>query len=541
MGTLWFGGSIYTMVSEGETVEAVYTSNGKVIETGRLSDLRSRYITEITHEYDLCGGMMIPGLVDSHMHLIGHGESLLRLDLTTTRSREELLEAIQQRAESSLEGQWIIGEGWDENNWLKADIPTSAELSAVSPNNPVMLKRTCRHAILVNEEALRLAGIDNNTPSPQGGVIEKDMNGTVTGYLKDQAQEIVYGILPKVDDLYLENALQTGIKSAWKLGLTGAHTEDLSYYGDFKTTYATFEKVINQYNMPFRAHLLVHHTVIDEWKEAGHDKPKDNPFIQFGAMKIFADGALGGRTALLSHPYADDPSTNGVAIHSKDELHALVQKARSFNLPIAVHTIGDLAFEQVLEAIEKYPTPDGTRDRFIHAQILRKELVERCKDLSVIFDIQPRFVASDFPWVLERVGTEHYDYLYAWKTLLRDGIALAGGSDAPIEPLSPLLGIHAAVTRTKPGDPTHQVFIPEECLSMYEAVSLFTKGSAYAENSESTFGMIEKGMRADFTVLHKDLFKASHDEILDTKVVMTVIDEKPVFLNEETPIICNSL
>lgn len=541
MGTLWYGGPIYTMRNQGETVEAVYTMGGKIIDTGDLQTLRNQYLKDISHEYDLCGSMMIPGLVDSHMHLIGHGESLLRLDLTRLKSKQELLKAVRQRAESSIKGQWIIGEGWDENNWESTEIPTYKELSEASPNNPVMLKRTCRHAIIVNQEALELANITNETVAPPGGVIEKDQFGRITGYIKDQAQEMIYEIIPMVDEQYLENAMQTAIKSAWRLGLTGGHTEDLSYYGDFNKTYATFEKVINEGNMPFRAHLLIHHTVIEDWKEAGYDQSHNNPYLQFGAMKIFADGALGGRTALLSHPYADDPTTSGVAIHSKTELNELVKKARSYQLPIAVHTIGDLAFEYVLEAIENNPTPAGMRDRFIHAQILRKELVERCKELSVIFDIQPRFVASDFPWVLDRVGDKHYDYLYAWKSLLQDEIPLAGGSDAPIEPLDPLLGIHAAVTRTRLDDPSRHVYNPKECLSVFEAISLFTKGAAFAENKEEEYGTIEIGKRADFTVFDQDLFNIPSHQIPTSQVVITVINEKPVYLNEAVPIICNSL
>ncbi|MET3697268.1 hypothetical protein SAMN05877753_105170 [Bacillus oleivorans] len=536
MGTLWYGGSIYTLRNEGETVEAVFTKNGKIADIGRLADLKNNYRAEIEKEFDLQGSMMVPGLVDSHMHLIGYGESLLRLDLTTLRSKQELLDQVRMRAETARKGEWIVGEGWDENNWERIEIPTAQELSEVAPSNPVLLKRTCRHAIIVNHEALKLANIDNQTPNPPGGIIERNENGEITGYLKDQAQELVYKVQPKVDGTYLENALTTAIQSAWRLGLTGGHTEDLSYYGDFLTTYASFENVILKNHMPFRAHLLIHHTVIDEWKQNRFDQPRENPFIQFGAMKIFADGALGGRTALLSQPYADESTTNGVAIHSKEELLQLVQKARSYQLPVAVHAIGDLAFEYVIEAIEKSPTPAGRRDRLIHAQILRKELVERSKKLTVIFDIQPRFVASDFPWVLERVGDKNYDYLYAWKSLLQDGIALAGGSDAPIEPIDPLLGIHAAVTRTKPDDANQQVFNPEQCLSMYEALSLFTRGSAFAENKELEYGTIESGKRADFTIFSHDLFQINHEHILDTKVAATVINENPVYINEEGPI-----
>jgi predicted amidohydrolase YtcJ len=260
--------------------------------------------------------------------------------------------------------------------------------------------------------------------------------------------------------------------------------------------------------------------VIDDWKKEAGRFPVNEQFIESGAMKIFADGALGGRTALLSHPYADDQSTNGVLIHSLEELTNLVGKARKYDLPVAVHAIGDLAFEYVLRAIEKFPVPAGKRDRLIHAQILRKDLIERAKHLSLILDI---------PWVIERIGKEKMKYHYAWKTLLEEGLHCAGGSDAPIEPADPLLGIHAAVTRTNPNDPDRKVYGEKQRLTVYEAVSLFTKGSAYAICHEHDRGLIKPGYTADFTVLDKDLFKISEHEILSVNVRITVVNEEKVY------------
>jgi predicted amidohydrolase YtcJ len=259
-------------------------------------------------------------------------------------------------------------------------------------------------------------------------------------------------------------------------------------------------------------------------KESGGGYLEGSNHIEFGAMKIFADGALGGRTALLSHPYADDPSTSGVAIYSQEQLDELVEKARKHELPVAVHTIGDLAFEMALNAIEKHPLEGLGRDRLIHAQILRKELIDRAKKLPLILDIQPRFTASDFPWVIDRIGEEHMEYCYAWKTLLKEGIHCAGGSDAPIEPANPFLGIHAAVTRTNIDDPHNTVYYPSEALTVYEAVSLFTKGSAYAASHENDRGIIKEGYLADFTILNEDIFKMPIGQIAAISVNKTVID-----------------
>jgi predicted amidohydrolase YtcJ len=529
MGTLWKNGIIYTMQQEGHHVEAVFTENGLIKGLGTSEALEKNEQFTIENVVDLEQKVMFPGFVDSHMHLIGHGETLMRLDLSSMNSKLEVLDAIKEKANGLEEGKWIIGEGWNENLWSDAEVLTKQEIDALVPNHPVLLKRICRHAMVVNSLALIHAGIDESTPNPAGGLIEKDDDGTLNGLLKDKAQDLVIDALPSISSEYLVEALITGIESCWKHGLVGGHTEDLSYYGNFNKTYDAFLKAINEGGKKFRAHLLVHHEVIEDWKDDGHQFLSGNEFIEFGAMKIFADGALGGRTALLSYPYADDPSTTGVSIHTNERLLELVKKARKYELPIAVHTIGDQAFENVVGSILEEPSLHKRRDRLIHAQILRKELIEKIKGLPLILDIQPRFVASDFPWVTDRLGEENMKYNYAWKTLLEEGIPCAGGSDAPIEPINPLWGIHAAVTRTNPLDPNRIVYRPEEKLSMYEAISLFTKGSAYACHHEEDRGEIREGYTADFTVLDVDPFKVEADQLLGKVVDMTIVDETIVY------------
>ena len=527
MGTLWTNGTIYTMQAEGHTVEAVWTEDGKVKALGSEAALTERFAVD--RKMDLEGKIMFPGFVDSHMHLIGHGETLMRLDLSEMTSKEQVLLAVKEKADRTPEGDWIIGEGWNENLWEDPEVITKDEIDHVAGGHPVLLKRICRHAIVVNTLALEKAGITDASEDPEGGLIDRYDDGRVNGVLKDTAQDIVTGILPSISLEYLEEALAKGVQSCWENGLTGGHTEDLSYYGDFNKTYQAFRNTLGKDGKKFRAHLLVHHAVIEDWHDEGHQFLEGSPYVEFGAMKIFADGALGGRTALLSHPYADDESTSGVSIHTEENLQALVAKARSYDLPIAVHTIGDLAFEQVVDAITKEPTVKGRRDRLIHAQILRHELIERIKGLDLILDIQPRFVASDFPWVIDRIGKDRMKYNYAWKTLLEEGIHCAGGSDAPIEPVNPLLGIHAAVTRTNPVDPDHTVYGPEQVLSMYEGISLFTKGSAFACHHEADRGLIKEGYDADFTILNEDPFAGGPDVLLKQVVAMTVVDEDIVY------------
>ncbi|TDL34306.1 amidohydrolase [Jeotgalibacillus sp. S-D1] len=523
---LWTDGTIYTMQRENHTVESMVTNNGKIIEVGNETDLNNRYGKSIKKIVKLNGKTLFPGFVDSHLHLIGVGETLMRLDLSQMKSKDEVLHAIKDKVTELPEGEWILGDGWNENSWAVPEVISAAELDAVAPRHPVQLKRICRHAVVVNSVALAIAKIDEQTPDPEGGLIDRDENNALTGLLKDQAQDLMIAALPPIEDEYIQKALRKGVEHAWSLGLTGGHTEDLSYYGDFTRTYRAFQKVIEEEGNQFRAHLLVHHQVIEDWHRQGHSFLSGSRYVEFGAMKIFADGALGGRTALLKDGYADDPSTNGVAIHSPEKLKQLVYKARQYDLPIAVHTIGDLAFEYVLDAIEQFPS-GNQRDRLIHAQILNEDLVRRVEKLPVVLDIQPRFVASDFPWVIDRIGEERMRWNYAWKTLLERGVSCAGGSDAPIEPLGPLLGIHAAVTRTSPGNDT--VYGEEECLSLYQAIELFTKGSAFACHHEHNRGMLKEGYSADFTILEKDPFHIDINDLLSLKVSATVVDGKIVF------------
>ncbi|MCM3650750.1 amidohydrolase [Metabacillus litoralis] len=528
MGTLWFGGKIYTLEKDGSHVEAVFVKKGFIIETGRYKDLANKYKTEINKTYDLKGKTMIPGLVDSHVHLIGHGEKLSRLDFSLTTSAEQMLEMIKNCVNNSKQGSWIIGEGWNENQLEDQRIIHKTEIDQIASDHPVLLRRVCRHAVIANSKALELANITGDTPDPVGGVIVKDEKNEPTGYLLDQAQEPLFDIAPSPTQKELEHSLEVSIKDCYQKGLVGAHSEDLSYFGSLDQTLGAFHHVLNK-GLKFRTHLLIHHQIVDEFHQKKRDLGTNG---EFGAMKIFADGALGGRTALLSFPYHDAPNTTGLAIHSKSELAALISKARGYRMEVAIHVIGDLAFEWALDAICTNPPQEGQHDRLIHGQVLRKDLIEKAKQLPIIVDIQPCFVASDFPWVIGRIGEEYMGMCYAWKTLLQEGIHCAGGSDAPIESIDPLLGIYAAVTRTSSYENSGVSYYPEQKLSVYEAVELYTKGSAYAIHHSHDRGMIRQGYTADFTVFDQDIFEIEHDELLHTKVMLTVIDNDIVYKYE---------
>ncbi|WP_156499189.1 amidohydrolase [Fictibacillus phosphorivorans] len=529
MGTLFFNGKIYTMVNEGEHIEAVYVEDGRIIKTGTEKDLLEMFSEHITKKVDLKGYVMYPGFVDSHLHLIGHGEKLIKLDLSEMNTAEEMEHALREKANNLTADEWLLGEGWNENNFIDRKIFHRQELDDISGGRPVLLSRVCRHAFLANTRALELAGITKDTIDPPGGIIVRDTDGEATGLLHDSAAELVKKVVPEGSQNYLNTALRTSIKHLLSLGLTGGHSEDLSYYGYVERPLSAYKSVIDGEEIKFRAHLLVHHEAFEDFEHV--KKEYELPFVEYGALKIFADGAFGGRTAWLSQPYNDAPETSGVSIHTDSKLAQLVQKAREHHMNVAVHTIGDMALRQTIEAIKSNPATEG-RDRLIHVGLVDDNLIADMKQLPVILDLQPGFVASDFPWLIERLGTDRISNAFPFRRLLDEQLICAGGSDAPIEPVNPLLGIFAAVTRRKPGE-HHEGYVPEQKLTMFEAISLYTIGSASAIMQEDVKGIIKEGYFADFTVLDRDLFEVSEDEILDSKVVFTIVDGDIVYENTQ--------
>ncbi|MFC4556707.1 amidohydrolase [Virgibacillus kekensis] len=527
MGKLWFGGPIYTMDNEREAVEAVYTEDGKIKAVGTYERLYHDFYDKIESEMNLKGKTMLPGLVDSHMHLIGHGEKLLRLDLSQMKSPEEVKEALKNRTANLSTDEWLIGEGWNENQWVNPKIIPRAELDEVSPDNPMILTRVCRHAVLANSRAMEMAGIDNQTPDPQGGVIVRDDKGKATGFFLDTAQELIKQAMPDVSQNYLEQVIKIAVDDLLRKGLVGGHTEDLNYYGGFLKTYQAFINAINGENQKFKAHLLVHHEVMDDMINEGLSYRDGTNYVELGAVKIFSDGALGGRTAWLTEEYRDDPGNYGFAIHTFEDLEKLIRDARRNDLPVAVHAIGDRAVYEVGKLLKKYPLKNGARDRIIHGQILNQEALQLLSDLPVVVDIQPTFVSSDFPWAIERLGEDRINFAYAWKTMLDSNVLCAGSSDAPIEDADPLAGIQAAVLRKSSYD--EKVYTEKERLSLFEAVKLYTTGSASAIARESERGLIMDGYDADFTILEEDLFQTGPEKIHEIGVAMTVIDGEIVY------------
>lgn len=526
MRQLWTNGKIYTMEQEGATVQAVLVQDGKIVETGAFDDLLV-YADDVI---DLQGAVMYPGFVDSHLHMIGHGEKLMRLDLTVATSGEELVQLVKNAASQLQDGQWLIGDGWNENQFTDGRIPTKEELDAVT-KNPLFLNRVCHHVALVNSTTLHLAGITIDTENPEGGKIGRHENGELNGLLYEQATNLVSSLFKQEGESYIESlaeVLQLAIEHMQSYGLTGGHTEEMGYYGHYTNPLTAYHSVIGE-RKHFRVNLLRHHTVFEEM--VTDNAQFDEPFIEAGAMKIFADGSLGGSTAALLAPYANDEHNKGMLIHTDEQMEALIQLARKYNEAVAIHIIGDGAMEQVLQYLEKYPVADGKRDRLIHCCIVSEEHLARMKKLSIILDLQPAFVTSDYPWVTEKLGENRPGHHYAWKTFIEEGLICAAGTDAPIEAMSPFETIYAAVERKKPKD-THEGYNAEQKLTRFEAVKMYTVGSAEAISKEDERGYIRQGYDADFTILDTDLMNCSAEEILQANALLTVVNGSIVYKKE---------
>ena len=523
MKQLWYGGTIYTMEKESETVEAILVENDKIIAVGSVADLKNQANKKI----DLQGAAMYPGFVDSHLHMLFQGEKLTRLDLSKVTSAHDMLDRIKEAALTTPEGKWLFGEGWNENNFADRRIPTRQELDAIR-KEPIVLTRICHHVMLGNSAALEAGGVTGETQSPAGGEIGRDAEQKLNGLLFDNAMNSVIAAIPRDGEAYIQelvNQLNLCVDDMLSKGLTGGHTEDLHYFGHFSNPLSAFLRTVGEKHH-FRVHLLRHNVIFKGIIEA--NLPVNQPFIEWGAMKIFTDGALGASTAALSEPYSDNPNNRGLLIQTDEELEELVELARSFNEAVAVHIIGDRGAEQIISLLEKYPVPSGKRDRLIHACVLREDLVEKIANLPVVVDIQPLFVPSDFPWVINRLGEDRLDYAYAWKTLLDKGIMCASGTDAPVEEIDPIATIYAAVERKKPGE-DHDGYLPQQKLSRYEAIRAYTVGSAQAICKEYERGLIKPGYDADFSIFDRDLFKGTSEEMLEAKAVKTVVAGKIVF------------
>lgn len=511
MKTLYKNGKIYSMDAAGETYDNIVVEDGIITGLNILENEADKIV-------DLKGAAMLPGLNDTHMHLVMLGKKLRSLVLYDENNIDHVKELIENHRSDR---EWDMILGYDENNFEDNYRLNRAELDELT-DKPTVVARVCQHAGIVNTKALEALGIDKNVENPEGGSYEKDASGELTGWVYDTVFDKFREA--QVDDTVesVSDDITQAVKYLYTLGVTGVHTEDMAAYGPNDVPLNAYLNTIGKNQLKFRVNLLRHEAVYEEMIEKNPQFKKD--WVEEDAMKIFTDGAFGGQTALMKEPY-EGSGDIGLQIHTEENLEKLVKKARKNGDAVAVHMIGDQATELVLDVIEKYPVQKGKHDRLIHVSLLDEEMMDRMAALDVICDVQPTFLTSDMPWVEDYIGKERADRLYNFRTMLDKGLILGGGSDAPIEDVNPLQGIHALVTRHgKTG-----VYNKNETISVFEAFQMYTKNAAEIVHRSDKSGQIKKGYLADFAVFDRDVMAVDPDELLETEVLYTIIDGEVVY------------
>jgi len=507
--------NVITLSSKLPRAEAIAVQNGRIVAVGSNGEIR-KYMGEETEVVDAKGRSVVPGFVDCHVHMTGFGRSLQTIDLRNVSSIRELKEKLREYAEKNPNKKWILGGRWDQEKFAEKRYPTRWDLDDAIKDKAVFLTRVCGHVGVANSKAMGLAGITRETRVEGGRIDLDEVSGEPNGILRENAQELVLKVIPEPSEKELEEACLQACRKAVEAGLTCVH-----WIVDSADEIRIIQKLCLEGKLPLRVYLGIPVKFLDCLANLGFFTGFGNDMVRVGFVKVFADGSLGARTAALKEPYSDKPDTCGMVLYTQRTLNKLVLRAHGAGLQVGVHAIGDKAIEMSVKAFEEALRvfPRGHRHRIEHCSVLNPKLVGRMKRLGLIASVQPHFVVSDF-WVKERVGVERARWVYPFKTLMKSGLVVVSGSDCPVEPINPLLGLWAAVARKSFG---------EERLTVEEALRTYTVNAAYASFSENEFGRIEAGKFADFVVLSDDLLKISPEKIRDVRVEMTVVGGKIVY------------
>ena len=513
--TVFTGGTIYTGNPEYPTVDAVVVGeDGRII--GTAPPLSEDWDESEIELVDLKGAFMYPGFTDAHAHLLGIGQRELNLNLEGTASIAELVTRIEAELQGMDKGVLLFGRGWIETGWPEGRMPSAADLDAVSPDNPVILTRADGHALVANSAALAAAGITDETADPSGGLIERGEDGHATGMLIDNAMALVAPLLTEPDAAAKARALETGAKVYASRGWTGVH--NMSVGSDEAPIML---ELAGEGKLPLRLWNAFDADEAGFELAAAHEY--EGPTITNRAIKLYMDGALGSRGAQLIKPYSDRPETFGLSLITDEDLADFMKRSDAAGIQVAIHAIGDLANQRILDIYEAGGYGPEKRWRIEHTQILAPTDIARVGALGLIASMQPSHAIGDLHFAPARLGMDRLAGAYAWKALIDDGAVVAGGSDAPVEVGSPLIEFYAAVARKDLKGFEGEGWHPEQKLTREQALGLFTSAAAYASFKEDDLGTIEAGKLADFTVFDRDLMTVPEAEILDAKAMMTVV------------------
>jgi len=516
-------GKIYTMDADQPTASAVALGDGRIMAVGG-SELAAEFDGPGVERLDLEGRCVIPGLVDSHVHFRNFSLARRRVDLDNAVSLDEVLERIAAYAADARHVErsgWLRGRGWAQGNWSSTQFPTAADLDRVVGRIPACMTHKSGHAVWVNSEALRLAGIRTDTPNPPGGEIQRDEKGMPTGILLEDAMGLVTDLISPAAREEVVDAMRDAQQYCWEVGLTGIHDFD------GRSCFLALQELHRNDELHFRVVKNIPVVHLQEAVGVGLQSGFGDDWLRIGGIKIFADGALGPRTAAMVEPYENEPDNYGIVVTDKEEMMAAAEVASANGLSLTIHAIGDRANHDVLDVYEAVRSKNNggrkLRHRIEHVQILHPNDLNRLAELDVIASMQPLHATSDME-VADAHWGERTRYAYAIRTVLDSGATVVFGSDAPIEIIDPLPGIHAAVTRrSADGRPGPDGWHPEQRLTVEEAVRGFTSAAAYTSGQEQKSGTITPGKRADLTIMERDIFEIPKDELLEAGIAGTIV------------------
>ncbi len=514
--------------------EAIAVRGDRIQAVGKNVDIQKLKGPE-TQVIDLGGHFIMPGFNDAHLHLADAGLQKLNVDLIGVKTLDEFRQRVLAKVETAQPGEWILGGGWDETLWMVKALPSRWDLDEISGGHPVILDRVDGHLAVANTRALQLAGITIASRDPQGGQIDRDVNGQPTGILRDTAQGAVRAVIPQPTHEARRHGIEVALADLAEHGVTSAQ----DYSPDWEN-FQIYEELEKDGKLTARiSEWLPFDESIDELKTKRDSYPQSDLMLHTGMLKGFMDGSLGGHTAALLEPYADEPSNSGLPRYEAAKLNDMAKERVLAGFQLGFHAIGDKGVQMALDAFgeaekaareQKVKAANGGDDfrlRVEHAQVTTPGQVARFKELKVIASMQPSHVLTDMRWAQDRLGPKRAATSYAWAAFLNRGVALAFGTDYPVEPVTPFRGLYAAVTRKS--EDGKQEYFPEQKLTMDQAIAAYTTGSAFAEFEEKEKGKLQPGMLADFIVLDRDVTASSAEKVLGTRVLRTVVGGKTVY------------
>jgi predicted amidohydrolase YtcJ len=527
MKKILYNAKIYTQDPDHPFVAAIAIENGRIAAIGATDTILAEF-SKLPKE-NMGGKFILPGLMDAHIHLQYYSMGLQKVDCETS-TLAECLQRVAGRVRELKPGEWVLGHGWNQNNWTEG-FGTSAMLDEISPENPVYLTGKSLHLAWVNRAALKKAGITASTPDPINGKIVRTVDGEPTGILLEDAMQLVAKIIPEPGAEDLVVLLKQAQKELWKMGLTGVHDFDR------RNCFSALQLMHSRQELGLRVIKSIPLEDLDYAIGLGLRTGFGDDLLRIGPLKLFADGALGPRTAAMIEPFAGEQENYGILNLDHEQILDYGIQAVENGISLAIHAIGDRANHEVLEGYKQlrlYEKKKGTphfRHRIEHVQLLHPTEVSRLAELDLIASMQPIHAPSDRV-MAEKYWGERSEFAYAWRSQLESGARLSFGSDAPVESPNPFWGIHAAVTRQQPdGSPGESGWYPQQRLHLAEALQAFTMGPAYAAGMEHKLGLLKVGFLADLVVLEQDPFQCPPTELIHFKPAATMVDGNWVWEN----------